>query len=187
VPSLDAVDKQLFARLNRPHQDLELEAIVEGLSAFRRDYRGQFHLEILLVTGMNDAQEHLKSLARVAETLCPDRVELNTVVRPPAYSGVGGCNLDQMHAAARLFPQGRTEVIGSFAASAEEEHGQRLPDRITELLRRRPCTSEEMAASLAVSREAVENELHRLEQHGILKASVFDGHRFYRLAERQPS
>jgi predicted ArsR family transcriptional regulator len=86
-----------------------------------------------------------------------------------------------------LFPRGRTEVIGSFAATAQEEHGQRLPDRITELLRRRPCTAEEMAASLAVSREAVEYELRRLEQHGILKAGVFHGRRFFRLAERQPS
>jgi wyosine [tRNA(Phe)-imidazoG37] synthetase (radical SAM superfamily) len=187
VPSLDAVDKEVFARLNRPHQDLELEAIVEGLKAFRREYRGQFHLEILLVAGMNDAREHLKALARVAETLRPDRVELNTVVRPPAYSGVGGCSLEQMRAAAGLFPEGRTEVIGSFAATAQEASGQGLSDRIAELLRRRPCTSEEMAASLAVSLEAVENELHRLEQHGILKAGVFHGHRLFLLAERQPS
>jgi wyosine [tRNA(Phe)-imidazoG37] synthetase (radical SAM superfamily) len=187
VPSLDAVDKEVFARLNRPHPGLELEAIVEGLRAFRRDYRGQFYLEILLVAGMNDAREHLQALARVAETLRADRVELNTVVRPPAYSGVGGCSLEKMRAAARLFPRGRTEVIGSFAASAQEEHGLRLPDRITELLRRRPCTSEEMATSLAVSREAVENELRRLERHGILKAGVFHGHRFFRLAEGQPS
>jgi len=88
VPSLDAVDKDVFARLNRPHQGLELEAIIEGLSAFRRDYRGQFHLEVMLVAGINDAQEHLRALARVAETLRPDRLELNTVVRPPAYRGV---------------------------------------------------------------------------------------------------
>jgi wyosine [tRNA(Phe)-imidazoG37] synthetase (radical SAM superfamily) len=187
VPSLDAVDAHIFARLNRPHADLDIEAIVDGLRGFRRDYRGEFHLEIMLVAGINDDEEHLKTLARVAETLRPDRIELNTIVRPPAYPGVCGLGPQPMEKAAHLFSRERTEIIGNFNAIVEEDQKRDLSGRIEELLRRRPCTAEEMAVSLAVSHRAVEIELRALEQCGVLEVNLFGGRRFFRLAERHPS
>jgi wyosine [tRNA(Phe)-imidazoG37] synthetase (radical SAM superfamily) len=186
VPSLDAVDMDVFARINRPHPGLELAAILEGLHRFRLEFRGQFHLEILLVAGVNDSEEHLAALAREAESLCPDRIELNTVVRPPAYPGVCGLTAEQLHRAARLFPRGRTEIIGDFAAAAAAAPGEALAERISELLRRRPCTPDEMAASLAVSCLVVDRELLAMERCGMLEAHVFGGRRYFRLTAKQP-
>ena len=60
VPSLDAITPDHFQKVNRPHPNLDLSLILEGLLAFRREYRGQFHLEVMLVAQVNDQDEHLR-------------------------------------------------------------------------------------------------------------------------------
>jgi wyosine [tRNA(Phe)-imidazoG37] synthetase (radical SAM superfamily) len=183
VPSLDAANEEVFHRINRPHHGLELADLIEGIRHFGRDYPGRFHLEIMLVAGLNDDEEQLKALARIAESLDPDRIELNTVVRPPACSGVRGLSHQQMQAAADWFSPERTEIIGEFRRHACGEPGSDLATRILELLRRRPCTSEQMGDSLAVSHEALKERLFELEREGAVRVDVFAGRRFFRLAE----
>ncbi len=89
VPSLDAVTTTVFRKINRPHPSLEPEQIIEGIRAFRMEYKGQLHVEIALVSGVNDSPGELSALAHVIESIRPDKIELNTVVRPPARIGTG--------------------------------------------------------------------------------------------------
>ncbi len=187
VPSLDAATEEVFCKINCPHHGLELSRVIEGIRSFGRDYPGRFHLEVMLVAGLNDDEGHLRALARTAESLNPDRVELNTVVRPPACSDVLGLSRQQMQTAAGWFSPERTEIIGDFCSRAHGEPGSDLATRIIELLRRRPCTSEEMRDSLAVSHEVLEKGLVELEREGTVRVDVFAGCRFFRLTEPQPS
>jgi wyosine [tRNA(Phe)-imidazoG37] synthetase (radical SAM superfamily) len=187
VPSLDAVSDAVFREVNRPHPGLDLAAIVEGLHAFRRAYRGEFHLEVLLVAAVNDQIEQLRAIAAVVAKLQPDRVELNTVVRPPADPGVSGLSAEQMQAASLVFPLGRTEVIGHFTGCARRQREAALEERVRELLRRRPCTVEEMAVSLAISADEVGKACRVLQQRGILAASRFADQDYFCLAARQVS
>jgi wyosine [tRNA(Phe)-imidazoG37] synthetase (radical SAM superfamily) len=186
VPSLDAATEEIFHKINRPCHGLELARVIEGIRSFGRDYPGRFHLEVMLVAGLNDDDEHLRALARTAESLNPDRVELNTVVRPPACSGVPGLNRQEMQAAAECFSPERTEIIGEFCSHAHGEPGSDLATRILELLRRRSCTSTEMGNSLAVSHEVLEKELAKLEREGAVRVDVFAGRRFFRLTGPHP-
>jgi len=84
VPSLDAATERVFARVNRPHRGLSAAKIIAGLVELRKTFRGQIWLEIMLVKGVNDGPAHLRALKKAAERIRPDRVQLNTVVRPPA-------------------------------------------------------------------------------------------------------
>jgi wyosine [tRNA(Phe)-imidazoG37] synthetase (radical SAM superfamily) len=90
VPSLDAVTPEVFQAINRPHRKLHLEDVIAGLKAFRKEFQGKLWLEVLLVEGVNDSDEDVKRLAAVAAEIEPDRIDLNTVVRPPACEGVRG-------------------------------------------------------------------------------------------------
>ncbi|SMC16981.1 Wyosine [tRNA(Phe)-imidazoG37] synthetase, radical SAM superfamily [Desulfacinum hydrothermale DSM 13146] len=178
IPSLDAADEETFARLNRPHPRLEFQRVLEGLRAFRRDYGGQYHLEIVLARGVNDSPEHLHRLARLVEGIGPDRVELNTVVRPPADPVVQGLEPHEMERAAVLFPAGCTEVIGSFRSRQTESSCDDLPDRIVALVRRRPCTPEETADVLGAPVERVLQAVVDLEREGRLVRRRFHGGEF---------
>ena len=70
--------------MNRPHPSLSIEEIISGLIQFRKQYRGQIWLEILFCRGVNDGKEEIEKLKEVIERIQPDRVQLNTPVRPPA-------------------------------------------------------------------------------------------------------
>src|SRR5512135_2583332 len=46
LPSLDAATQEVFEKIDRPHPQLRIETIIEGLREFRREYKGQLWLEI---------------------------------------------------------------------------------------------------------------------------------------------
>jgi wyosine [tRNA(Phe)-imidazoG37] synthetase (radical SAM superfamily) len=82
LPSLDAATPKAFQAINRPAKSLIIEKIIEGLRTFRQEYRGKIWLEVMLVEDVND--DDIEAIARAAKSIGPDRVQLNTVIRPPA-------------------------------------------------------------------------------------------------------
>lgn len=174
VPSMDAISAEAFQSVNRPHPELENDMILEGLRAFRREYSGQLHLEVMLVADLNDGPEELRRLSRFVEELGPDRVELNTVVRPPAEPGVLGLSAERMEECAACFPAGRTDVIGRFQCPKGKGDDAELGVRILELVARRPCSMEEMAASLGVSEEDLRHAVEALESENRLTRYLYN-------------
>lgn len=81
VPSLDAVTANVFARVDRPHPDLKIEDIIEGLVSLRKEFRKKIWLEVMLVKGFNDDLRHIKRLSDVIERINPDKIQLNSPVR----------------------------------------------------------------------------------------------------------
>ena len=72
----------MFERVNRPHPAIVFDRMVEGLAAFTRRCAGQVWLEVMLVAGLNDTPEAVSKIAGLVRETRPDRVQLNTVVRP---------------------------------------------------------------------------------------------------------
>lgn len=175
APSLDAVTPEVFKRVNAPHPSLEMGQILEGIRAFRRDYTGQIHLEVLMVAGYNDDAEHLKRLGKEIEALDVDRVELNTVVRPPAKAGVRGLTESELKAIVRFFPQAKLKIVGRYRGPAPSEQDACLATRVTELVRRRPCSITEMAASMGLELNELYAALERLEARQVLERRIFGG------------
>ncbi|MEM5785919.1 MAG: radical SAM protein [Syntrophobacteraceae bacterium] len=178
VPSLDAVSPGAFNAINRPHPALRIDAILEGLHAFRQEYGGRLHIEVMLVSGVNDNPDELSALADAIALIEPDAIELNTVVRPPALPGTRGLTEVEMKRAASFFPAGLTTIIGCFRASELETDREDLPNRILTTIERRPCTIPELAASLGISEHLLKAESLRLRSQGRLVMALFEGKAF---------
>jgi wyosine [tRNA(Phe)-imidazoG37] synthetase (radical SAM superfamily) len=178
VPSLDAVAAAVFRRINRPHPSLDPMRIIEGIRAFRKEYKGRLHVEIALVSGVNDTAEELSSLAGVIKSIRPDKVELNTVVRPPAIPGTRGLSDARMEWAASFFHSLDAEIVGVFQSDEQACGAEQIALRIVETVERRPCTVPELAASLGVPEKIVEQESQRLQEQGKLRKLHFDGKLF---------
>lgn len=88
VPSLDAVQEQIFKQIDRPDRGIKLNEIIEGLVALRKEFSGKIWLEIMLVKGINDAPNHIEELKKVIQRINPDRVQLNSPVRKTAEKDV---------------------------------------------------------------------------------------------------
>jgi len=165
VPSLDAADRRSFARVNRCHRGLKVEAVIDGLRTFRRFYRGQMWLEIMLVRGINDSPEHLVRLRRAVAAIRPDRVHLNTVVRPPAERTAKPLSQDELEQVRKLFGPG-AEIAESPIRGPRprlRRIGACNPEQaIVELVRNRPVTLKDMERSLGLPAERLKSALTRL-------------------------
>lgn len=179
IPSLDTINPLSFRRINQPHPDLDLDQIVDGLFAFREEYRGRLCLEVLLVKGINDRPGELHALRSVIDRLKPDQVQLNTVFRPPAYPGAKALTSEELAAAARILGP-LAETTTSFCRERHSTGRPHLWAQIMALLTRRPCAGREMAESLGASWEQVQGTLANLARHGLIQVEIHDGQEFYR-------
>jgi len=88
LPSLDAGDKKLFVKINRPHPSIEYEKMIQGYIDFRKEYNGKFWIEVMLMKGINDSKEELVKIKNKLDLIRPDRIDINVPIRPPAESWV---------------------------------------------------------------------------------------------------
>ncbi|MGZ5423152.1 MAG: radical SAM protein [Candidatus Aminicenantales bacterium] len=147
VPSLDAVPGALFRRINRPHASLDNRRIIEGLARFRDEFRGELRLEIMLVKGVNDSPAHIRALKTAVARIRPDRIELNTVVRPPADRSARPLSAASMaKIQAQLGP--KAEVVASFAGRSQAPASGSLERSILATVGRRPQTAADIALAL---------------------------------------
>jgi len=183
VPSLDAGDADMFARVNRPHPDISFERMVEGLVAFREEYNGQFWLEVFLLAGLNDARDEAAKIAAQARRIRPDRVQLNTVARPPAYPEALAVSRSRMIELTSLFGD-NAEVIADFRGDHRVAAAGRGAEGILEMLERRPCTADDIAASLRLSPQEALQQLRRLLAEGAVTSASSAGRLYYLLLRK---
>ena len=88
MPSLDAVSEAVFQKINRPHKELNLPQIIEGLISFRKQYFGLLWLEIFFLEGINDTIEELSLLKEACLRIKPDLVQLNSLDRSGLFDWV---------------------------------------------------------------------------------------------------
>ena len=83
--SLDAVSEDIFKKVDRPIKNVSVRKIIDGLIEFRKNFKGELIIEILVVKNVNDKKENIEQIREVLKQIKPDRVDLGTVDRPPAY------------------------------------------------------------------------------------------------------
>jgi wyosine [tRNA(Phe)-imidazoG37] synthetase (radical SAM superfamily) len=181
IPSLDAATPRVFARINRPHAGLRVEKIIDGLAALRREFKGQIWLEIMLVKGLNDGPAHLRALKKAIGRIRPDRVQLNTVVRPPAEISARPLTRPELEAVRRALG-GDAEIIADFAADAPLEKAPEAAAAIVETLARRPMTAADLSASLGLPLEEVLAQLRRLIVQGGIRSAAHADSIYYERA-----
>lgn len=189
IPSLDAGDEDTFRRVNRPHPALDFERIVEGLTTFARRFTGRLWLEVFLLKGITTGEDALERIHRLIERIGPDRVQINTVARPPCDAGAQQATIEELNRAAAVFGTG-AEVISEHASEHEDVvSGVRRGD-VVGLLRRRPCTVDDVAVGLGVHRLAAAKELERLLREEVVQTRKMGADVYYEeahgLVDSQP-
>ncbi len=181
VPSLDAADQRNFARVDRNHRDLRVADIVEGLKLFRRGYRGKIWLEIMLVKDVNDSVEHVVALRKAAWEIEPDRVQLNTVVRPPAEKSAKPVSRDDLEQIQCLFGP-NTDIIGeakSKVRSRKSKVSNRPDEAIVATVQGRPVTELDLVCSLGIAPREIEAALQRLLRVKRIRRVSYSNETFY--------
>jgi wyosine [tRNA(Phe)-imidazoG37] synthetase (radical SAM superfamily) len=178
APSLDAASEAVFKKINRPHKGLTIDRIIDGLVRFRDAFKGKIWLEVMLVKGMNDGPAHLKKLKRAIARIRPDKVQLNTVSRPPAESRAHPLSFRSLSRVKR-FLGGSTEIIADLKIKARVPSAGDMREVIAATVRRRPVTAEELSLALAKPVAEVRSWAHRLVGEGRLKRVTHKGLEYF--------
>ena len=85
---IDAVTRETWLRTNRPHNSLDLKAILEGMLEFKAIFKGKVVTETMLLKGMNDSHDEIKKIADFLTLLKPVRSYISIPTRPTAVKGI---------------------------------------------------------------------------------------------------
>ena len=166
IPTLDAADQAVFEAVHRPTPGITIEKLVSGIEQFRREFKGEIWLEVFLVAGVNTEAEQIEKLKGLIRRTRPDKVHLNTAVRPPAEPDVQAVPAQTLEAIARQIG-GNCEVIGA-PPSGRERHEKRGEADVVSVLKRRPCSVEDICTGLAMDRSEVLKHLTHLQDTGVV-------------------
>ena len=180
LPSLDAGDQETFERINRPHPQLSFAKLVDGLASFRDEYSGAIWLEVFITEGFNTGNEQIARIAEAVKRIRPDKVHLNTAVRPTAEQGISKVSSEKLQEiAAHLGP--RCEVIADFAATRRVTVTGDHAEAVLSMLKRRPCSLDDISSGLGLVRNEVIKYLTDFERRGIVGSERRAGVTFFKV------
>lgn len=194
LPSLDAGDQKTFEKINRPHPDINIKKVISGLCELRKQFVGQIWLEVFLVDSLNTEAQQLSSIKRAIELICPDKIQLNTAVRPTADASVKPVDYRRLLDIADFFgPQceviadsaklsisvsdDRSTVAKSAQFSADDNQAM---ETLLSMLKRRPCSLDDISSSLGIHRAQAVKYLTCLEQSRLISSERKKGIIFYK-------
>ncbi|MBN2745875.1 MAG: radical SAM protein [Bacteroidales bacterium] len=146
MPSLDAVSKDVFEKIDKPESTIDIDEYIEGLISFSKEYKGELNLEILFLKGYNDHESELKLLREIIRKINPTRVQLNTLDRPGVVADLKPLTYNELEEVAKIIDYPNIDIIArkSEINLMSESKVAVSESMILELIKRRPCTFDDI-------------------------------------------
>jgi wyosine [tRNA(Phe)-imidazoG37] synthetase (radical SAM superfamily) len=183
IASLDAASEKNFKKINRPHPELELFRIIEGLVSLRKEFAKQLWIEVFLVPGINDKRNELNRIKKTLSLIYPDKIQLNTLDRPGAESWIKPASKkDLLDAASYL---NGADVIKSFGSGPNDGVLNKNDFKyLLSIIKRRPCTAEDIYRVSDSNLEDIYRHLDALIEKGLIIKKNMPRGTFYRLSDK---
>ena len=179
VPSLDAGDEQTFQKVNRPHKDISIEKLITGLCAFRNEFASQIWLEVFLVEGLNTDMGQIAKIKDAIEHIRPDKIQLNTAVRPTAETSVKRLDAEKLQAIATYLGD-KAEVVADFSPARRRKHIESKAEDVLSMLKRRPCSLNDICSGLGIHRNEALKYISHFQHQGVADSEEKNGITFFK-------
>ncbi len=178
LPSLDGADAQTFERINHPDHNISIENVISGLCALRNEFAGRIWLEVFLIEGINTSREQIADIKAAAERIGPDKIQLNTAVRPTAEPGVNGLGPKKLAAIAKRIGE-NCEVIADFSPSHAGKPSEAKAEYLLSMLKRRPCSLTDICHSLGIVPNEALKYISRFQKQQLVRYQRKNGKIFF--------
>jgi wyosine [tRNA(Phe)-imidazoG37] synthetase (radical SAM superfamily) len=182
LPSLDAVSSEVFMRINRPRPGFSIEKVIEGMVEFRKVYKGQIWLEILFCKGINDSKEELLKMKKAVDRIQPDRIHLNTVVRPPSEKWAAPLNQKEIEKIRDFFGE-KAEIISEFDRHPSSMLERDIKEEILKILERRPLSLSDLSKGMGIPQNELDEYIKPLAQEGKIQTRIFGDSIYYEISK----
>lgn len=166
--SLDAVSTDIFKKIDRPHESIEIGEVVSKVKEFSKVYKGKLFIEILFVYGINDTKEEIAKLNEVLLDIDAQRIDIGTIDRPPAYP-VAGISYKELFEASQMFDSSLPIHIAS-RVHAEPNNAYYSDEDIINTLDKRPLTQDDI--NLLFDNDSADRLNILIEKQQIVKKKV---------------
>jgi wyosine [tRNA(Phe)-imidazoG37] synthetase (radical SAM superfamily) len=178
MPTLTTAFEETFRLIHQPHVDLDLDTIVGGLKSLRRTYRGNLFLEVVFLAGFNDSEKELEGLRSVIDQISPDKIQLNTVIRPPSDPRAISLDTKRLEEIKSLFGE-KAEIIAQTPLRNRRWEDNAAYATILEMAKRRPVRARDVANVCDIPLEEAGSLIKGLVVKGVLRQQEHEGEVYY--------
>ncbi|MEJ2104499.1 MAG: radical SAM protein [Ignavibacteriaceae bacterium] len=127
---IDTVDEKIWHKIDRPYGKMSLQEPLIGIKTFTKDFKGILVTETMLVKGLNDGIESIKSTAEFIRKINPDTAYILVPTRPPAEELVKPPSEENLNIAYQIFNSrisnvelltGKEGIDFSYSSDVEKE------------------------------------------------------------------
>ncbi len=181
VPTLTSVSEEGFRKIHRAHPSITPDEVVDGIVQFEEEYTGALWLEVFIVPGINDGDEEVAAIAEAIERIRPDKVQLNTLDRPGAAMWVRPAEKKRLREIAALITAAPVEIIDDLPSrETVGSFHMRTSEFILSMIRRRPCTLDDLTRITGLHRNEVGKYLQYLLEKELIEEKREERGMFFR-------
>jgi wyosine [tRNA(Phe)-imidazoG37] synthetase (radical SAM superfamily) len=182
LPSLDAASEPVYQKINRPAKGLNIDGYIAGLISFRKEFKGEIWLEVMIIPGYNDYITELQLLKNAIKKIKPDRIQLNTLDRPGTKEDITRASYNSLKNIVKMWGLENVEIIASVPERKDlRSYRQDIESAILETISRRPCTLDDLQRILGIHSNEINKYLGVLEGERKIDTVLRERGVFYRL------
>jgi len=174
MPTLSSAFDHTFREIHRPHPGLDLATITNGLKMLRQDYKGQIFLEVIFLAGVNDTKKEVEALKNLIEQISPEKIHLNTVVRPPADSKAISLDRKKLEEINLIFGE-KSEIVAEVPIKIKTRKEEHLISSLLDMVKRRPLKQIDIVNALGLSTDETEDLIQGLLIKGYIRRQSHSG------------
>lgn len=186
VPTLCTTMDRTFTTIHRAASGITIATIIDGLTTFRSTYHGAIWLEVMLIKGVNDTDKEIHALKRTIDLIHPDKVHLNTVVRPPSEPWASPVPEETLERA-RTIIGNNAEIIAEMTEIGDQQAHRNIDNRILGVIERRPLTIEDISVITGLNNIELTKHMTRLLKQGTVDLHRQGNKTFYGIPAKEES
>ena len=176
---VDAIDNDMWRRINRPHQSLDIEMVLEGIVRFSEEFNGELVTETMLVRDVNDTDEAAEALVEFLARVQPQTAYVAVPTRPPSERWVRPATEDAVNRVFQCFAERlpRVELLTGYEGQAFGTTGNAVEDLLA-ITAVHPLRQD--AAIALLTRDGADRAvLESLLEDGRVRVAEYQGRNFY--------
>jgi wyosine [tRNA(Phe)-imidazoG37] synthetase (radical SAM superfamily) len=153
---------------------------MSGIGNFAMVFANHLWLELFLLDGITALSKNVKSMNKLIDEINPEKVQINTATRPAAEDFAFPVSHEKLVSFAGVLGP-RAEVVTGHTPDQPKRNdaGSDTEQTILALLRRRPCTGNDVADALALHRIEAVKVLDALVQKGEIESERKNGKNYF--------
>lgn len=179
---IDTVNEETWLKINRPHQRLRYNLILDGIEKFSKRFVGKLVTETTLIKNINDSEDEIIQLGKFLNNINHTASYFMTPMYPPAENYAVSPDAETLNKLSTIIDD---KVINSVKLCCPETEDFFVTDdfenELLGLLEIHPVNKE--AVTTFANANSKMETLNELVENKIIKQSDFDGKIYFTMVE----